>query len=69
MNIICEIFGHKVPRYSGIYGKACLLYVDGIGRGHVEITVECPRCKWLYEAARFHVFGEVKDTMLKGVGK
>lgn len=64
MSILCELFGHKPPasysEHSSWGGGNYLTvsnnaYVDGIGRGHANVTGMCPRCGANYIVGITHV--------------
>ena len=45
--LICKLFGHKPPSYGHIgeeYGELELGTLDGIGRQHLNLFGNCPRC-------------------------
>ena len=63
-NILCKIFGHKPPVYAkkGWYSPGeeyakvdSNIIVDGIGRRHVAIRSECPRCKEIFKLCMIHL--------------
>jgi hypothetical protein len=66
MSVLCNLFGHARPRQGwwgdGLYGKVWGGYVDGIGRSHFQVWLDCPRCGEDYIAARFH--GAQADALL-----
>ncbi len=56
---LCALLGHKMPRGYGRgtpYAKQphSWIWTDGIGRGHVHLYVECPRCKQEWSPLSFH---------------
>lgn len=65
MNLLCKLFGH-VRRTGwfgdGLYGKVTGGYVDGIGRSHYEVSLQCDRCDEKYVAARFHGAPQQEET-------
>ena len=56
--LICAVFGHARPEQGwwgdALYGKVSGGKIDGIGRSHFEVRLECPCCGEEYVAARFH---------------
>ena len=58
--LICMIFGHQ-----SLYGKCggaeymngVNSYVDNIGRWHLTLIANCPRCNKPYIAGKIHVPG------------
>ncbi len=60
MSIICKLFGHQTldGKYGGAeYFKECGSYVDNIGRWHLEMAANCPRCGERYITGKVHVPG------------
>ena len=55
--ILCKLFGHTQDKGwwgDALYGNVEGGSVDGIGRKHFHITLNCDRCGERYVAARFH---------------
>lgn len=54
MNLLCRIFGHKMPpphHYGALRGKL----VDGINVIHASVYVDCPRCGNAFQCAKVHL--------------
>jgi gamma-glutamylcyclotransferase (GGCT)/AIG2-like uncharacterized protein YtfP len=65
MNYLCRIFGHQPPRgygsgapYAEVLGGA----VDGIGRHHLHLYLQCARCECKYNVVNAHVPDDVCTT-------
>lgn len=54
----CRVFGHRFPTRGwwgdGLYGQVTPRGVDGTGRSHFSVGLECPRCRKHWIVARFH---------------
>lgn len=63
--LLCKLFGHQPPVYEkpGWYSpgeeyahiREHSLVTDGIGREHVEVMSECPRCRQEFKLCRLHL--------------
>jgi hypothetical protein len=58
MGLLCDLFGHKLPKRGwwgdGLYGKVSGGHRDGTGRSHYQVRNECSRCGESFITARFH---------------
>ena len=59
MNILCRLFGHKVPRdgyYLGApyFSRGPYRTVDGIGRIHQSLVAQCSRCENTFRFGYIH---------------
>lgn len=60
MKLFCKIFNHKPPifahgNYGSEYGKLEEFAIDGIGRHHGRVIIECARCGEKFEIAKVHI--------------
>lgn len=59
--LICALFGHapltNVLGRTG-YADVCGAAFDGIGRGHLYLTADCPRCGATYSICNVHAYAE-----------
>lgn len=59
MRLLCWLFGHQPPSESrftgGSYGKMGEPYRDGVGRQHVILRGDCPRCEQEYVVMNSHL--------------
>ena len=59
--LICALFGHapltNVLGRTG-YADVCGAAFDGIGRGHLYLTANCPRCGATYSICNVHAYAE-----------
>lgn len=63
--LLCKLFGHQPPVYGRKgwwspgeeYARISPNYLerDGIGREHVVVMSECPRCKEKFKLCRLHL--------------
>ena len=59
--LICALFGHapltNVLGRTG-YADVCGAAFDGIKRGHLYLTADCPRCGATYSICNVHAYAE-----------
>ena len=63
MKLLCTLFGHQPPVYAEKgwwspgeeYGRVIQGGVDGIGRHHAQVEVECARCHDKFIVSRIHL--------------
>ena len=50
---LCDLFGHKqVPRY---YGRVVTGMIDGVGREHAHLMMDCARCGKEFQVGMLHI--------------
>ena len=68
--LICKLFGHKPLTTEGAWGgtgyaSAWGSAIDGIGRIHLYIMANCPRCGEKYDICNVHVPNWIVDYLSK----
>lgn len=74
MGLLCKLLGHKPPqpfgKYSGMGGGDYLTPAhprrDHVGRVHLRVYGNCPRCGERYQVGAMHLHSALEFAHLQG---